>query len=153
MPRRVASRLERVKESGTVRITDAVARLRREGREVVSFSVGEPDFDTPAPIREAAKRALDEGKTHYVSAWGIPELRDAIAEKSRRENGIREATAANVLVTPAKQALFYAILGLVEEGDEVLIPDPAWVSYEPVVALAGGRAVRVPATCAAGVYG
>src|SRR5438094_4165299 len=120
MVRKVAARLDRVKESGTVRITDAVAKLRREGRDVISFSVGEPDFDTPAPVREAAKRALDEGKTHYVSAWGIPELREAIAEKSRRENDIQQAEAAGVLVAPAKQAIFYAILGLVEKGDEVL---------------------------------
>lgn len=134
-----------MKESGTVKITDAVATLRKEGRHVVSFSVGEPDFDTPRPAREAAKRALDEGKTHYVSAWGIPELREAIAEKSRRENDIA-CEAGNVLVTPAKQAIFYAILGLVEKGDEVLLPDPAWVSYEPLIELAGGKVVRVPAT-------
>lgn len=145
MPRPVAARLDRMKESGTVKITDAVAKLRREGRDIISFSVGEPDFDTPTPAREAAKRALDEGKTHYVSAWGIPELREAIAERSRRENQI-PAQAADVLVTPAKQALFYAVLGLVERGDEVIIPDPAWVSYEPMIALAGATTVRVPAT-------
>ena len=149
MPRGVAQRLGRVKESGTVRITDAVQALKRQGREVISFSVGEPDFATPAPIREAAKRALDEGWTRYVSAWGIPELREAIARKSRDENGI-PAQAANVLVTPAKQAIFYAILGLVEEGDEVLIPDPAWVSYAPLVELAGGTVVRVPAPLESG---
>lgn len=145
MPRGFASRIGRVKESGTVRITDAVNKLRREGKDVVSFSVGEPDFDTPEPAREALKAAVDAGRTHYVSAWGIPELREAIAEKSQKENGI-PAKASNVLVTPAKQAIFYAILALVEKGDEVLIPDPAWVSYEPVVALAGGKVVRVPAT-------
>lgn len=145
MPRGYAARIGRVKESGTVRITDAVAKLRREGRRIISFSVGEPDFDTPAPAREALKRAVDAGPTHYVSAWGIPELREAIAKKSREENGI-PCQAANVLVTPAKQAIFYAILALVEKGDEVVIPDPAWVSYEPVVELAGGKVVRVPAT-------
>lgn len=147
MPRGVASRLSRVKESGTVKITDAVSRLRKEGREVISFSVGEPDFETPAPIRQAMQRALEQGAMQkYGSAWGIPELREAVAAKSRAENGIAQAQAANVLVTPAKQAIFYAILGLVEEGDEVLLPDPAWVSYEPLVALAGGKVVRVPAT-------
>ncbi len=145
MPRGIAARLDRVKESGTVKITDAVAKLRKEGREIISLSVGEPDFDTPLPAREGAKKALDEGKTHYVSAWGIPELREAIAAKSRDENDI-PIQAANVLVTPAKQAIMYAILGLVEKGDEVLLPDPAWVSYEPLIALAGGTAVRVPAT-------
>lgn len=145
MPRGLAARLGRVKESGTVKITDAVGKLRKEGREVISFSVGEPDFDTPQPIVDAAKRALDEGHTHYVSAWGIPELREAIALKLKEENAI-PVTSANVLVTPAKQAIFYAILGLVEKGDEVLIPDPAWVSYEPIISLAGGTTVRVPAT-------
>ncbi|MHB8603938.1 MAG: pyridoxal phosphate-dependent aminotransferase [Thermoplasmatota archaeon] len=145
MSRVPARRLARVKESGTVKITDAVAKLRKDGREILSLSVGEPDFDTPLPVRDAAKRALDAGKTHYVSAWGIPELREGIAAKSRRENGIAYE-AANVMVTPAKQAIFYAILGLVEEGDEVLCADPAWVSYEPIVALAGGKLVRVPAT-------
>ena len=147
MPRGVAQRLSRVKESGTVKITDAVAKLRREGREVISFSVGEPDFETPAPVREAMKRALDVGaQQKYGSAWGMPELREAVAAKCRDENGIREAQAAHVMVTPAKQAIFYAIIGLVDEGDEVLLPDPAWVSYEPLIALAGGRTVRVPAT-------
>ena len=145
MPRGYATRIGRVKESGTVKITDAVNKLRREGREVISFSVGEPDFDSPRPAREALKKAVDDGHTHYVSAWGIPDLREAIAEKSQKENGI-PARAHNVLVTPAKQAIFYAIMALVEEGDEVLIPDPAWVSYEPIVELAGGRVVRVPAT-------
>ena len=145
MPRGYATRIGRVKESGTVRITDAVNKLRREGREVISFSVGEPDFDTPEPARAALKKAVDDGHTHYVSAWGIPELREAIAEKSQKENGI-PARAQNVLVTPAKQAIFYAILALVEKGDEVIIPDPAWVSYEPIIELAGGKVVRVPAT-------
>lgn len=147
MPRGVADRIGRVKESGTVRITDAVAKLRREGREVISLSVGEPDFETPAPIREAMKAAIDvPAQQKYGSAWGVPELREAIARKCREENGIAQARAANVLVTPAKQAIAYAILAVVDEGDEVILPDPAWVSYEPLVALAGGRVVRVPAT-------
>lgn len=147
MPRGVSDRIRRVKESGTVKITDAVQKLRREGREVISFSVGEPDFETPAPIREAMKAAIDvPAQQKYGSAWGMPELREAVARKAREENGIARMQAANVLVTPAKQAIAYAILALVDEGDEVAIPDPAWVSYEPLVALAGGRVVRVPAT-------
>ncbi|MEA3198987.1 MAG: aspartate aminotransferase [Thermoplasmata archaeon] len=141
----VAARMGRVRESGTVKITDAVNKLRREGREVISFSVGEPDFPTPAPVVEAAQRALAEGHTKYVSAWGLPALREAIAEKCNKENGI-SAKVADVLVTPAKQAVMYAILTLVDEGDEVVLPDPAWVSYAPLVALAGGRVVRAPAT-------
>ena len=147
MPRGIAARLGRMKESGTVRITDAVGALRRQGRDVVSLSVGEPDFETPAPVREAMKAAVDlAAQQKYGSAWGVPELREAIARKSRVENGMARAEAQGVLVTPAKQAIFYAILGLVDEGDEVLMPDPAWVSYEPLVELAGGKVVRVPAT-------
>lgn len=136
-----------MRESGTVRITDAVNALKRQGRDVVSFSVGEPDFATPEPVREAMKLGVDLlAQQKYGSAWGMPELREAIAAKCRSENGVAQALAQNVLVTPAKQAIFYAILGLVEEGDEVLMPDPAWVTYEPLVALAGGTVVRVPAT-------
>ena len=147
MPRGFASRIGRVKESGTVKITDAVNKLRREGREVVSFSVGEPDFPMPRPIVDAMARSVCETPSQkYGSAWGQMDLREAVARKCREENGMAQAQAANVLVTPAKQAIFYAILALVEEGDEVLIPDPAWVSYEPVVELAGGKVVRVPAT-------
>ena len=147
MARGVADRIRRVKESGTVRITDAVQKLRREGREIVSLSVGEPDFETPAPIREAMKAAIDLlAQQKYGSAWGAPELREAVARKCREENAIAPMQPANVLVTPAKQAIAYAILALVDEGDEVVLPDPAWVSYEPLVALAGGRVVRVPAT-------
>lgn len=147
MGRTIAERLQRVKESGTVKITDAVAKLRKEGREVISFSVGEPDFETPAPIREAMKASIDVlASQKYGSAWGMPELREAVAKKAREENRIAPMQAANVLITPAKQAIAYAILGLVDDGDEVIIPDPAWVSYEPLVALAGGRVVRAPAT-------
>ncbi len=141
----VAARLARVRPSGTVRITDAVQKLRSEGRDILAFNAGEPDFDTPPAVVAAAKRALDEGKTHYGSAWGVPELRHAIAEKSKRENNIAYAPA-NVLVTPAKQAIFYAIMGLIDHGDEVILPDPAWVSYEPIIQLAGGRPVYVTTT-------
>lgn len=144
MPLPHASRLDRVAASGTVKITDIVNRLRSEGREILAFNVGEPDFDTPDVIKEAAKESLDQGETGYTSAWGLPDLRDAIAEKSREDNGI-PAETKHVLVAPAKQAIFYSIFGSVEEGDEVLIPDPAWVSYEPLVNLAGATPVRVPA--------
>ncbi|HEX2022309.1 MAG TPA: pyridoxal phosphate-dependent aminotransferase [Candidatus Thermoplasmatota archaeon] len=138
----IAARLRRIEESGTVKLTDAVARLRKAGRDVVSLSVGEPDFPSPPEAVEAAKAALDAGHTKYVSAWGLPELREEVAARSR-EGGI-PCAAENVLVTPAKQAILYAILGLVEDGDEVILPDPAWVSYAPLVVLAGGRVVRVP---------
>ncbi|HWG90001.1 MAG TPA: pyridoxal phosphate-dependent aminotransferase [Candidatus Thermoplasmatota archaeon] len=145
MPVKVAQRLSRVKESGTVKITDAVAKLRKEGRDIISWSVGEPDFDTPKPVVESGKKALDNGKTHYVSAWGTPELREAIAQKHRKENGM-PCEAKDVMVTPAKQGMFYVIMGLIDHGDEVLLPDPGWVSYEQVINLAGGKTTYVPAT-------
>lgn len=138
-----AARSGRVKESGTVRVANAVAELRKQGRDILSFSVGEPDFDTPVAVRDAAKRALDNGETHYVPSWGIPELREAIAAKHKRDNAL-PVEAKNVLVAPAKQAIFYTIMSIVDHGDEVLLPDPAWVTYEPLVRLAGGKPVPVP---------
>lgn len=139
----LAARVGRVKPSETVRISNLVAEKRRAEIDVVSFAAGEPDFDTPRHIREAAKRALDEGHTHYVPAAGIPELREAIAEKHRGENGM-DTTPDDVLVTPTKQAVALAILSIVDHGDEVILPDPCWVSYDPLVRLAGGTPVYVP---------
>ena len=125
-------------ESGTVKIANLVSKLKQEGRNVISFSMGEPDFPTPENIREAAKRALDEGFTHYTPSAGIPELRELVAEKSVKENNI-PCTASNVLITPSKHAIFMSMLAMVDEGDEVIIPDPAWGTYDASIRLAGGR--------------
>lgn len=142
-PKRVhAKRMDDIEASGTVKTTDIVNRLKAEGREIVSFSIGEPDFITPKHIRDAAIRALEAGFTHYTSSYGIPELRDAIAKKSSAENGI-PCEAKHVLVTPAKQAIFEGVFATVDPGDEVIIPDPGWVSYDPIVKMAGGVPVRV----------
>ncbi|HVL87801.1 MAG TPA: pyridoxal phosphate-dependent aminotransferase [Candidatus Thermoplasmatota archaeon] len=138
-----ARRLADVEPSGTVKLQDVIARLKSQGREIVSLSVGEPDFATPKHVREAAKKALDEGHTHYTSSFGIPTLREAVADKHRKENGI-PAEPKHVLVTPAKQAVFMAMLATLDEGDEVLLPDPAWVSYEPIARMCGARPVPVP---------
>lgn len=138
-----AERMRPVEASGTVKTADVIARLKAQGKEVVSFTVGEPDFDTPPHIREAAKKALDDGMTHYTSSYGLPALREAIAKKSREENRI-PCEAKHVLVTPAKQAIFEALLACIDPGDEVVLTDPAWVSYEPIVRLAGGKPVPVP---------
>lgn len=137
-----AERMSRISESGTVRISNIVGKLRSEGKDIVSFALGEPDFPTPRHIVEAASRALNEGFTHYTPSNGIPELREAIAEKMQKENCVNCAPA-NVMVTPAKQAIFMTIMALVDEGDEVIIPDPAWVSYVPIVNFAGGKPVFV----------
>ncbi|MBM4249104.1 MAG: pyridoxal phosphate-dependent aminotransferase [Euryarchaeota archaeon] len=131
-----------VAESGTVRMGNLERELRARGVQVISFALGEPDFDTPAHIKEAAAEALRSGFTHYTASRGIPELRAAIAEKSARENGI-PCTPDEVLVTPAKLGIYEAMMAFVGEGDEVIVPDPGWVSYGPMVGLAGGRPVNV----------
>ncbi len=146
----VASRVKAIQPSPTVRLGTLTKDLQAKGEPVENLSIGEPDFPTPAHIVEAAKRAVDEvPMTKYVSSLGIRELREAIAEKSRRENGI-PAQPDNVLVAPTKHCLFLALMALVEPGDEVLMPDPGWVSYDPMSRLVGGRPVPVPAADEAG---
>ena len=141
----ISSRVKSVSGSPTVRLAGMVADMRAKGQQIISFSIGEPDFPTPAHIVEAAKKALDEGFTKYTGSAGISELRQAIAEKSSRENGI-PAKPENVLVSPAKHCIFIAVTSLVDSGDEVIIPDPCWISYEPIVRLAGGKPVLLKAT-------
>jgi len=116
--------------------------MKSEGVDIISFSLGEPDFTTPANIIEAAKESLDAGFTHYTPSMGIPELRKAIAAKARRDNGM-DVTADNVMVTPTKLALFLISLTYIDPGDEVIIPDPCWVTYDAHIRLAGGVPVRV----------
>lgn len=142
--RPVAARLRPIGPSPTVRLGALVNEMKRRGEDIVSFSVGEPDFPTPAHIVDAAKKALDEGWTKYVSSLGIPPLREAIAEKMKRENAV-PCDPDGVLVAPTKHALYVTIMGLVEPGDEVIFPDPGWVSYGPMVHLAGGKPVPVAA--------
>jgi aspartate aminotransferase len=144
-----APRMDRITASATVAISNLVAQKRREGVDIVSFSVGEPDFDTPQHIKDAAIQALVEGKTKYVPGPGIPELREAVAAYHAKDNGI-PCSAENVLVTPSKQSVLYSILAVADQGDEVLIPDPAWVSYEPIVQWAHAKPVGVPLTAETG---
>ncbi|MDR2866292.1 MAG: pyridoxal phosphate-dependent aminotransferase [Methanomassiliicoccaceae archaeon] len=139
----VSKRLMDVPESGTVAIANLVSQLKHDGVNIVSFSMGEPDFDTPDNIKQACVRSLNDGFTHYTPSTGIPELRKAIAETTAFNNKIK-CTAKNVLVTPTKQALFMIALAYLDPGDEVILPDPAWVSYEAVIRLAGAKAVYVP---------
>ncbi len=135
--------MDRIVGSATVAISNKVAEMKRAGVDMVSFSMGEPDFDTPQHVKDAAKKALDEGKTKYTPGPGIPELREAIAAAHARDNGI-PCEARHVLATPTKQAVMMAILATADQGDEVLLPDPAWVSYEPLVEWAHAKAVPVP---------
>ncbi len=118
-----ARRLSTVPESGTVKIANIVSKLKQEGADIVSFSMGEPDFATPDNINEACIRSLNDHFTHYTPSAGIPELRKAVAERARKDNGI-PCTDANVLITPTKQAIFMTMLAMIDEGDEVILPDP-----------------------------
>jgi len=133
----VAERMMRMPESGTVRISNLVSKLKGEGVEIISFSVGEPDFPTPDNICQAAIRSLNGHFTHYTPSAGIPELRKAVAEKSRKENGI-PCEEQHVVITPTKFAIFMSLLAMVDEGDEVVIPDPSWGTFEALVRFAGG---------------
>jgi aspartate aminotransferase len=135
--------LGRIKPSPTIAITARARELKRQGRDIISLSAGEPDFDTPAHIRAAAKAAIDRGETRYTSPEGIPELRRAVAEKFRRENGLDYDPADVVVSTGGKQVLFNALLATLNPGDEVIVSAPYWVSYPDMVALAGGTPVIV----------
>ncbi len=141
----LSDRIKRVKPSATLEITAKAKALRAQGKEIINFGAGEPDFQTPEHIKQALRKALDEGFIYYTPAAGIPELREAVAEKLERENGINYDPEGEVVITPgAKMALYAAIMVLVERGDEVLIPAPWWVSYPAMVHLAEGKPVFVP---------
>ena len=141
---RFAKRVRSIEPSPTVRISDLIAESQGQGQKILSLAIGEPDFPTPAHIVDAAKKALDNGYTKYTAAPGIRELRAAIAEKSQKENGI-PAKPENVIVAPTKHTLFMTFMALLESGDEAVIPDPGWVSYAPMVTLAGAKPVPVRA--------
>lgn len=141
----LADALARIKPSPTVAITALARDLKAQGRDIVSLSAGEPDFDTPVHIREAAKAAMDRGETRYTSPEGIPELRRAICAKFARENRLDYAPDQVIVTTGGKQALYNALMATVNPGDEVIVPAPYWVSYPDMVRLAGGEPVVVEA--------
>ena len=137
--------LARVKPSPTIAITNRARELAAEGRDIISLSAGEPDFDTPAHIREAAKAAIDAGHTRYTAVDGIPELKKAICAKFKRENGLDYTPAQITVGTGGKQILYNALMATLNPGDEVIIPAPYWVSYPDMVLLAGGTPVAIEA--------
>ena len=138
-----AARVGRVEPSATLAISNKAAELEADGVDVVDLSVGEPDFDTPENIKDAAKDALDAGHTGYTPTSGIPELKTAIVEKLH-DDGLTQYDEANLMVTPGgKQALYEIIHATIDDGDEVVLLDPAWVSYEAMVKLADGSLKRV----------
>ncbi|MDE5624709.1 MAG: aminotransferase class I/II-fold pyridoxal phosphate-dependent enzyme, partial [Muribaculaceae bacterium] len=142
---RIAERIRQMAVSATLAMSQKSSELKAAGVDVVNLSVGEPDFDTPSHIKEAAKKAIDENYSHYSPVPGYMSLREAVAEKLRRENKTAFEAAQVVVSTGAKQALSNVILATVNPGDEVVIPVPAWVSYVEMVKLAGATPVLVPA--------
>ena len=139
----VSKRLQEIPASGTIAISNLVSQMKAEGVDIVSFSMGEPDFTTPENIIDACCDALHSGFTHYTPSMGIPELREAVADMESRVDGV-PCRASNVLITPTKQAIFMIALAYINPGDEVILPDPSWVSYEACVRLAGGVPVYIP---------
>ena len=142
--------LARVKPSATMATDQKARELKAQGRDVISLGAGEPDFDTPDNIKEAAIRAIREGKTKYTTVDGIPELKEAIAAKFARENGL-SYKPSQVNVSPGgKPVIFNAMMATLNPGDEVIVPAPYWVSYPDMVLLAGGTPVFAPTTAASG---
>ena len=125
----------RIAPSATVAISRKAADMKRAGRDVIALAAGEPDFDTPLNVREAAIRAMAEGKTRYTNVDGIPELKEAVARKFRRDNGLEVSAADCMVSSGGKQIIFNALLATLNPGDEVVIPVPYWVSYPEIVRL------------------
>ena len=142
--------LARVKPSATMATDQKARELKAQGRDIISLGAGEPDFDTPDNIKEAAIRAIRDGKTKYTTVDGIPELKEAIAAKFARENGLAYKPS-QVNVSPGgKPVIFNAMMATLNPGDEVIVPAPYWVSYPDMVLLAGGTPVFAPTTAASG---
>ena len=140
----IADTLARVKPSATIAVTQKARELKAQGREIISLSVGEPDFDTPDNVKAAAIAAIQRGETKYTPVAGIVPLQEAIVAKFKRENGLDYRTAQTIVGTGGKQILFNAFLATCNPGDEVVIPAPFWVSYPDMVLIAGGTPVIVP---------
>lgn len=141
----LAQRVSQMEESATIKMAQMARDLAAQGHNVISLSLGEPDFDTPSHIKEAAKKALDEGYTKYTPVPGLVELRKAIQTKFKRDNGLDFELSQIVVSNGAKQSIANLCLSLLDEGDEVVILAPYWVSYGAIVQLAGGKPVLVSA--------
>ena len=141
---RIASRLSSLGTESSFEVARRARELEAQGRSIVHLELGEPDFETPANVREAAKRAIDAGATHYAPFAGVPELRAAIADDVAARKGVA-ATAEQVFVTVGgKGVMLYAILGLVEPGDEVIVPDPGYPIYDSLTRFVGATPVPLP---------
>ncbi|MAF49853.1 MAG: pyridoxal phosphate-dependent aminotransferase [Rhodospirillales bacterium] len=140
----LASRLSRIQPSQTMAVTSRARQLKAEGRDVIGLGAGEPDFDTPDHVKEAAVKAIAEGHTKYTDVPGTLELREAVCAKFERENGLSYTTDQIQVACGGKQNIFNAMMATIEAGDEVIIPAPYWVSYPDIVLLAEGTPVLVP---------
>ncbi len=139
----ISDALNRINASPTIAITNKAQAMQAEGLDVIGLAAGEPDFETPRNVKDAAIKAINEGKTRYTAVDGIAELKKAIVAKFKRENGLDYKTAQVSVGTGGKQILFNALMATVNPGDEVIIPAPYWVSYPDIVMLAGGVPVIV----------
>ena len=135
---RLAERTKKINPSATLAITSKAKKLKSEGKDIVSFAAGEPDFDTPDFIKDAAIQAIKEGFTKYTPTTGIPELKNLIIEKFKKENSLEYTPAQIIVSCGAKHSIFNALFALIDKGDEVLIPAPYWVSYPEIVNLCSG---------------
>ena len=140
----IAKRLSRIKPSPTIAVTQKARELKAAGRDVIGLGAGEPDFDTPDNIKQAAIAAIERGETKYTAVDGTPELKAAIAEKFKRDNGLDYKPEQITVGTGGKQVLYNALMATLDPGDEVVIPAPFWVSYPDMVLLAEGEPVAVP---------
>ena len=136
-----ADSLNRISPSATIAVSTKARELKAKGRDIIGLAAGEPDFDTPQNIKDAAKRAMDEGKTRYTDVDGIPELKAAIVAKFARENQLTYKSNQITVGTGGKQVLYNALMCTINPGDEVVIPAPCWVSYADIVLLGGGKPV------------
>jgi aspartate/methionine/tyrosine aminotransferase len=142
--RRVATRMSTIGTEGAFAVSARARALEAQGRPMIHLQIGEPDFDTPAHVRDAAKRALDDGATHYAPFPGIPELRTAIAEDVTRRKGVAADPSQVFVTVGGKGVMLYAILGLIDPGDEVIVPDPGYPIYESLTRFVGATPVPIP---------
>src|SRR5215216_7564537 len=144
-PMQLSSRLDRFNEPETLKMAKLGRELRAKGLDIIDLSLGEPDFDTPQHIKDAAKKAIDDNWSHYPPVAGYPDLRDAICAKLKRDNDLDYQPANIVVSAGAKQSLANAVLAIVDDGDEVIIPTPYWVTYSEIVKLGEGTVKLVHA--------
>ena len=139
----LAKRIANLDESATIRMAQLSRELKRQGKDIIDLSLGEPDFITPLHIREAAKKAIDDGYTHYTPVAGYLDVRETISKKFKRDNNLDYGPDEIVISTGAKQSIINAVLCLVNPGDEVILPKPFWVSYGAMAQFSEGKIVEI----------